>query len=206
MVPRDVRRRVELREPSRQSGRSTAAKLAARGIGAQRGLPFHAGTVAGPARLSPSSANSARSAARLSPRAASWARSCLLAVDLRHFGLRLPLSQVTVTTTGSDRVFDLAAQQPPWVAVHRRGPVLELARVDCRVDLLLRQPVLRASSLVAQRRALAPHSSAPASMAGHHLPSSRPHRTSGYDTPSSTRAGVPEPSRTAVRGYTATPS
>src|SRR6516165_6898245 len=43
-----------------------------------------------------------------------------LAVGLRQFGPRLPLSQVTVTIPGPDQVLDLAAQQPqPRVAVHR---------------------------------------------------------------------------------------
>ena len=61
-----------------------------------------------------------------------------LAVGLRQFGPRLAFSQVTVTTPGADQILDLAAQQPQSrVAVHRGGPVLELARVDRRIDFLL---------------------------------------------------------------------
>jgi hypothetical protein len=41
------------------------------------------------------------------------------------------------------------------IPVHRGGPVLQRARVDRCEDLILRQPVFRASGLVAQRRALA---------------------------------------------------
>src|SRR5262249_60340586 len=53
-------------------------------------------------------------------------------------------------------VLDLPAEQPqPRVPMHRGGPVLQLARVDRRVDLILGQAVLLASRLVAQRRALA---------------------------------------------------
>jgi len=79
-----------------------------------------------------------------------------LAVDLRQFSPRLPFPQVSLTTPGPDQIFDLAAEQPqPWVPVHCGRTILEFARVDRREDLLLGQPVLRASRLVAQRRALA---------------------------------------------------
>jgi hypothetical protein len=67
-------------------------------FGQERGLPFLEGGELGPELLQ-------------------------LAVDLRHFGPRLPLPQVTVTTPGPDRVFDLAAEQPqprvPCIAAGR---------------------------------------------------------------------------------------
>jgi hypothetical protein len=63
---------------------------------------------------------------------------------------------VALAMQGPGEILDLAAEQPqPWVPVHRGGPVLQLARVDRRVDLILGQAVLVASRLVAQRRALA---------------------------------------------------
>ena len=78
-----------------------------------------------------------------------------LAVDLWQFGPRLPFLQVSITMTGPDQILDLAAEQPPpWVPVHRGGPILQLACVDRREDLILREPILRASRLIAQRRAL----------------------------------------------------
>ena len=46
-------------------------------------------------------------------------------------------------------------QSQPWVPLHRAEAILQLAGVDRRDDLILRQPELRASGLVAQRRALA---------------------------------------------------
>jgi hypothetical protein len=94
-----------------------------------------------------------------------------LPVDLRQFGPRLPLPQASLTSLGPDQVLDLAAEQSqPRVPVHRGGPVLELARVDRREDLLLRQPVLRASRLVAQRRALTSPFFGAEFLAGHYLP------------------------------------
>jgi hypothetical protein len=40
---------------------------------------------------------------------------------------------------GPDQIIDLAAEQPqPRVPVHRGGPILELACVDRREDLVLR--------------------------------------------------------------------
>jgi len=62
-----------------------------------------------------------------------------LAVDLCQFGPRLPLLQASITMPGPDEVLDLAAEQSqPRVPVHRGGPVLELACVDRREDLILR--------------------------------------------------------------------
>jgi hypothetical protein len=50
---------------------------------------------------------------------------------------------VPLTVQGLGEIFDLAAEQSqPRVAVHRGGPVLELARVDRREDLILGQAVL----------------------------------------------------------------
>jgi hypothetical protein len=68
-----------------------------------------------------------------------------LAVDLCQFGPRLLFAQVPVTVQYLDQVFDLAAEQPqPRVPVHRGGPIVELASVYRREDLILRQAVLRA--------------------------------------------------------------
>src|SRR6266568_1338541 len=79
-----------------------------------------------------------------------------LAVDPRQLGPRLLFPQAALTVQGPGEILDLAAEQPqPRVPVHRRGPVLQLARVDRREELILRQAVLLASRLVAQRRALA---------------------------------------------------
>ena len=79
-----------------------------------------------------------------------------LAVDPRQLGPRLLFPQVALAMQGPGEILDLAAEQPqPRVPVHRGGPVLQLARVDRREDLILRQAVLLASRLVAQRRALA---------------------------------------------------
>jgi hypothetical protein len=62
-----------------------------------------------------------------------------LAVDLCQFGPRLPFPQVSIATPGPDQILDLAAEQPqPRVPVHRGGPILELACVDRREDLILR--------------------------------------------------------------------
>ncbi len=62
-----------------------------------------------------------------------------LAVDLRQFGPRLPFPQVSIATPGPDQILDLAAEQPqPRVPVHRGGPILQLASVDRREDLILR--------------------------------------------------------------------
>src|SRR6266496_4657102 len=80
-----------------------------------------------------------------------------LPVDARQFGPRLPLPEVPLTTSGADQFLDLTAEQPqPRVPVHRSRTVLQLARPDRRDDFVLRQPELRPSRLVAQRRALAP--------------------------------------------------
>ncbi len=66
-----------------------------------------------------------------------------LAVDPCQFGPRLLFPHVPFTVQGLGEIFDLAAEQPqPWVPVHRGGPVLELARVDRREDLILGQAVL----------------------------------------------------------------
>jgi len=79
-----------------------------------------------------------------------------LAVDPRQLGPRLLFPQVALAMQGPGEILDLAAEQPqPRVPVHRGGPVLQLARLDRREDLILRQAVLLASRLVAQRRALA---------------------------------------------------
>src|SRR6266699_62007 len=77
-----------------------------------------------------------------------------LAVDPCQLGARLLFPQVPLTVQGLGEILDLAAKQPqPRVPVHRGGPVLQLARVDRGEDLILRQAVLLASRLVAQRRA-----------------------------------------------------
>src|SRR6266849_1931489 len=79
-----------------------------------------------------------------------------LAVDPLQLGPRLPFPEVSLTMPGADQILDLTAEQPqPRVPVHRGAPVLQLARADRRDDLVLRQPELRSSRLVAQRRALA---------------------------------------------------
>jgi len=47
-----------------------------------------------------------------------------------------------LTVQGLGEIFDFAAEQPqPRVPVHRGGPIFELARVDRREDLILRQAV-----------------------------------------------------------------
>jgi hypothetical protein len=62
-----------------------------------------------------------------------------LAVDALELGLRLLFPEVSLTMLGSDQLFDLAAEQPrPRVPVRLGVPVLELARVDRRDDLVLR--------------------------------------------------------------------
>jgi hypothetical protein len=66
-----------------------------------------------------------------------------LAVDPCQFGPRLLFSQVTLTVQGPGEIFDLAAEQPqPRVPMHCGGPALQLARVDRREDLILRQAIL----------------------------------------------------------------
>jgi hypothetical protein len=62
-----------------------------------------------------------------------------LALDALELGLRLLFPEVSLTMPGPDQILDLTAEQPwPRVPVRRGGPVLELARVDRRDDLLLR--------------------------------------------------------------------
>jgi hypothetical protein len=66
-----------------------------------------------------------------------------LAVNPCQFGPCLLFPQVPLTVQGLGEIFDLAAEQPqPRVPVHRGGPVLKLARVDRREDLILGQAVL----------------------------------------------------------------
>jgi hypothetical protein len=61
------------------------------------------------------------------------------AVDACQFGSRLSFSEVPLTMLSPHEFLNLAAKQPqPRVPVHRGGPVLELARVDRRDDLILR--------------------------------------------------------------------
>ena len=64
-----------------------------------------------------------------------------LAVDPCQFGSRLLFPQVPLTVQSLGEIFDFAAEQPqPRVPVHRGGPVLLLARVDRRDDLVVRRP------------------------------------------------------------------
>src|SRR5260370_14557756 len=79
-----------------------------------------------------------------------------LAVDARQLGPGLLFADVTVAVPGPGEGLDLAAEQSePRVPVHVRLAVLQRARVDRVVDLVLGQPELLAGGLVAQRRALA---------------------------------------------------
>ena len=79
-----------------------------------------------------------------------------LAVDAGQFGPCLLLADVPIAVQGPGEVLDFATQQAqPRVSVHRGGAVLELARVDRVVDLVLCQPVFQAGGFVAYRRALA---------------------------------------------------
>jgi hypothetical protein len=62
-----------------------------------------------------------------------------LAVDALELGLRLLFPEVSLALLGSDQLLDLAAEQPrPRVPVRLGVPVLELACVDRRDDLILR--------------------------------------------------------------------
>jgi len=61
-----------------------------------------------------------------------------LAIDAFQLGPRLAFPQIPLTMSGADQILDLTAEQPqPRVPVHRGAPVLELARVDRVVDLVL---------------------------------------------------------------------
>lgn len=65
-----------------------------------------------------------------------------LAVNPCQFGPRPLFPQVPLTVQGLREIFDDAAEQPqPRVPVHCGGLILELARVDRREDLILRQAV-----------------------------------------------------------------
>ena len=66
-----------------------------------------------------------------------------LAVDPCQFSPCPLFPQVGLTMQSLGEIFDLVAEQPqPRVSVHRGGAVLQLARVDRRVDLILGQAVL----------------------------------------------------------------
>src|SRR5208337_1928310 len=79
-----------------------------------------------------------------------------LAVDPCQLGPGLPFFNVTVAVGCPGEGLDLAAEQSePWVPVHRGLTVVQRARVDRVVDLILCQPELLAGGLVAQRCARA---------------------------------------------------
>lgn len=79
-----------------------------------------------------------------------------LAVDARQFRPGLLVADVTVAVPGPGKGLDHAAEQSqPRVPVHIGLAVLQRARVDRVVDLVLGQPELLPGGLVAQRRALA---------------------------------------------------
>jgi len=66
--------------------------------------------------------------------------------DTRQLGFRLPLPVLAVVVRPSDQVFNLPAQESqPGAPVDRADPVLELAGVDRREDLVLREPELPAA-------------------------------------------------------------
>ena len=82
------------------------------------------------------------------------------AVDTGKFGPRLPIPQIVLTVQARGEILDLSPEQPqPWVSVYRCGPVLELARIDRRVDLILRQPYSWRAVLSLRVAPLRPHSS-----------------------------------------------
>src|ERR1022692_3142929 len=80
-----------------------------------------------------------------------------LAVDARQLGPCLPFPEMPVAVPGLDQALDLPAKEPqPRIPVDRALAVLERTRADGLDDLILGQPELRPSGLIAQRRALAP--------------------------------------------------
>src|SRR5260370_8483738 len=89
-----------------------------------------------------------------------------LAVDARQLGPGLLFADVHVAGPGPGEALALAAEQSqPRVPVYIGLPVLQRARVDRAVDLVLGQPELLAGGLVAQRCRLRPARAGPSGRA-----------------------------------------